>query len=190
MAVLDPTSFGIYLQVLDAASLPTGAERFIGKAVHQVDTRQVKIWDGTGWYIMWEPAQSWTPVWTAGLVVGNGKYGAPNPWFHRSDGWCDFGLNLRTGSTTTYSASPPTLTLPVAPLQYGSDIEIEMVDPILFRSYRGQPLTGSGDVAFRVRNASGTYQTEDLVSSTVPFTWASNSTLTISGRYRMNTRYL
>src|SRR5262245_37342198 len=65
------------------AARPAGVP---GMRYFATDTKREFLYDGTGWVVMAEPAQTYTPALT-GITLGNGTLTGR---YHRSDGWCDF----------------------------------------------------------------------------------------------------
>jgi len=117
---------------------------------------------------------SWTPTWT-NLSIGNGtvvaKYG-------RSGKWIVCRLSIVLGSTTLISGSV-SFTLPATRAAYGGSAGVTplgtcyLFDTSALIVLQGtitnaSPTTG----LIAVWKADGTYSQSALLSSTVPFTWA------------------
>lgn len=187
-------ALGNYLLVADVGHLPVANARYAGLLVFQVDTKQLKQWDGTGWVIESEPAQTWTPSFASGVTPGNGVWS--NSWFHRSDGIVDVAATFQLGTTSVITATSISgiviVNLPVAAYAIlVGDIAFEFVDTSAGVSYPGSNSLGSGTfVSPTTIQTSATYAFGVGVINTIPFTWASTDTIKLSGRYRMNTRYL
>lgn len=63
-------------KIVTSASRPTGALRYTGQRIFESDTGRELMYDGAGWVIMSEPAQTWNPTFASGVTVGNGTWGA------------------------------------------------------------------------------------------------------------------
>ena len=173
-----------------SATRPTGGNLYEGVIITETDTDRVLYYDGTGWVILSEPAQSWTPTFAAGMTVGNGSWSYNR--YHRSDGWVDFRGRFVWGSTTSITADVR-LNLPIASLDIFGPGQFDFG---FYRPGTGAQLPGivgtdgtTGSVFLRGIDASGTYATSVIMSNTVPFSWASGDLFDISGRYQMTTRY-
>lgn len=182
----DLSGLGNYTIVADVGHLPTGAARYTGALVMQVDTQQVKLWDGTGWVIMSEPSQAWTPAWHAGVTVGNGTW--QNASYHRSDGYCDFQGTFVMGTTTVVTGQYQ-LNLPVAAFETSAgQIWAEAgLSGTFYMLWAG--LIGTTFVAFNAL-VIGTYVSDVGTSASIPHATAAGDAFRVAGRYRMSTRYL
>lgn len=108
----DTSALGNYIIVADVGHLPTGAARYSGVRVYQADTRQEKEWDGTGWTIMSEPTQTWTPTLAQGATSNIAKT-VTRARYKRSDGWIQGSVQLTpTGAGT--SGSIVSVSAPIA----------------------------------------------------------------------------
>ena len=174
------------ISVVTSTTRPTGSNLYAGKWIYESDTGRTLMYDGTGWVIMSEPAQSFTPTWT-NITKGNGTDAVAQ--YHRSDGWIDFVVDFTFGSTSSVTGTP-ILTLPVAThsSMRWSQIQFQFYDVSAITFYVGATLSvGVTQVAAGAQNAaSGAVA---AVSSIAPFTWATGDILMCSGRYRMTTRY-
>jgi len=172
------------VQVCTSTTRPSGASLFNGLSIYETDTFRELLYDGTGWTIMSEPVQAYTPT-LGDLTLGNGSLAGE---YHRSDGYVDFYARINFGSTTTIGAAPR-IGLPVA---YSSGQEIEMLNVLYFNGNRFYGKTGAtlGNAALLlVDNAGGAYVQATALAAAVPFSWASGNSAIVSGRYRMTTRY-
>lgn len=175
-----------YKVVANAAARPVGAALITGMTIFQVDVSSELLWDGAGWIMMAEPAQTWVPTWASGVTLGNGVWSAAT--YHRNDGWVDFG-GVFTLGTTSAVTGPPTFNLPVSALAIEKgNVSAELGDGgAAFYEALG---TAGGVTQTQIRYlaASGLPIVYAPISSTAPFTWAATDTIKVAGRYRMATR--
>lgn len=84
--------------VASASALPTGASLYPGLRAFAVAELTEYLYDGTGWIVMAEPPQAWTPTWTQGATISKTVTGA---YYQRSDGRCRgwFDLAATSGGT-------------------------------------------------------------------------------------------
>lgn len=151
------------------------------------DTKRLWLYDGTGWIILAEPNQSYTPSLTV-LTLNNGTITGS---YHRSDGYCDFSVRITFGSTTTMGTAP-TISVPVSMLN-GQELEDTQV---LYYDNTGPRYIGttyynsttSFGLLYPTLAAFGPVSA-GAVTATLPFTWAVNDFIVVSGRYRMTSRY-
>lgn len=184
---IDPGNLG-HVLVVTTGNYPTGGDLYPGRVVYNLTTQRLERYDGTGWIIMGEPVQSYTPT-LAGWSIGNGtRVGT----YHRSDGWCDFTAVITAGSTTTFAGA--TVGLPIA---YATGVEFEtcivgMLDSSAGLRYPGITLPASTTtLTIAAIQVNGTYAGPEVgLSTIIPFTWATGDWITVSGRYRMSTPYL
>lgn len=166
---------------------PTGVALREGSRIYELDTNRELLYDGTGWVIMSEPAQSYTPSLT-NMTLGNGTVAGS---YHRSDGWCDFTAAFTLGSTSAVAANAA-ISIPVAYFD-GTEFEslpVFMYDSSVTTRYYGHTYAANPSLIGLVADASAAaHITGAIVSGTVPFTWATGDIIKVSGRYRMTTRY-
>lgn len=147
------------------------------------------MYDGTGWVIMSEPAQSYTPALT-NITAGNGALAG---MYHRSDGWCDFHATFTLGSTSAVSGSV-TIGLPKATAGIGfGQLSVGFYDNSAGLSSLGVAYVVSATgtaVSVFAANSNTTYVGISPLASNTPFTWATGDIIDVAGRFRMNTRYL
>lgn len=183
-------SFGAVLPC-SSTTRPTGFDLHPGRVIYEVDTFRTLEWDGTGWIIMAEPAQTWAPTLT-NITIGNGSVSVKT--YHRCDGWCDFTLRVDLGSTSVMGTDPQ-ISLPVAMVTANPE---ETWPVLLYHSSAGLPTGyfqghtgGFSSSSFRIvaLAVSGASITSATVTATVPFTWANGDGILLSGRYPMITRY-
>lgn len=155
--------------------------------------RQLTMYDGTGWIIMDEPAQAYTPVF-AGVTVGNGvRTGS----YYRVGGRCYFTTRFVLG-TTSAVAGPVTVETPTL----RGDIPAGTItgaawDASLLLSYSLlgiREVSHVSDKAVRLFPVatSGSYAGIAGWGASIPFgaAWATGDELEVSGWYPMRTRYL
>lgn len=172
-----------------SSTRPTGSNRYTGQYIFESDTARTLMYDGTGWVVMAEPPQSYTPS-TSGLTVGAG--GTVTGQSHRSDGFVDFWVRVTLGTAPTMG----TLVVGIPYAYEGSANDVESGIGALFYDtsaafrYTGSAFaTTTTTVTVTAVDASGTYARNVNLSSTIPFTWAIGDSAIISGRYRMVNRY-
>ena len=176
-------------KIVTSASRPTGALRYTGQRIFESDTGRELMYDGAGWVIMSEPAQTWNPTFASGVTVGNGTWGAGS--YNRSDGFVTLSRAVFTLGSTSAVTAAIVFNLPVAAAAAVESPDIGAIAAISGAFY---PLhIGGGSASQAVLyglNAGGSYLAITSTSSTIPGSWTTGSTLTIQrGRYRMATRY-
>jgi hypothetical protein len=174
-----------------AATRPTGADRYPGKYIFESDTGRTLMWDGTGWVIMNEPTQSFTPTW------GNLTIGSPGQsnfgWYQRINGWCWFGAKvvLGTGGAATGAVN---VTLPIqmtAGNVSNAHFEAFVTDASPTTFYPcAVTITSTTVVTPLSFNAAAAASANGLTfSATVPITFTVGDTIDVGGFYQMTTRY-
>lgn len=161
-----------------------------GDQIFETDTLRKLVHDGTGWIILAEPINVWTPTIT-GITIGNGFWNWAD--YHRSDGYCDFSARLVTGTTTTFTGRL-LFTLPINAARATQTAQFGVGYYDSGGSwYPGvASLTGSvSNIYLDCQNSAGTYTIVNAVTGVAPFNWSvgSGHAIDISGRYRMATRY-
>lgn len=173
------------IKVVTSATRPTGANRYIGQRIFETDTGRELTYDGTGWIIMAEPAQSFTPSFS-NTTPGNGTRSGS---YHRSDGWVDFTASFVLGSTSAVSGSVG-LTLPIAGTGLVSDqLRVALTDTSAGQIYQGRVNANNTAPTLYHALVSGSLVGLTTLSATAPFTWAAGDAIEVSGRYAMATRY-
>ena len=154
------------------------------------DTKREWLYDGTGWIVMGEPLQTYTPS-TTNTTLGTG--GTSTGSYHRNDGWCDVTMHLGFGTGGTFTGQP-TIGLPNASAyvpRYQFAVMFYWIGTNVLRGTHAEVMTGQtfvtpfatgGDVATGREFANN-------LSASAPFTWGAGSSMVISGRYRLNSRY-
>jgi hypothetical protein len=143
----------------------------------------VTVADGTGW-------TTFTPNWYAGLTEGNGTYTYAK--FKTIGKTIDIQIRFVFGSTseitgdlqleTLLAMSRTTLNQPLlGNCLFRNDSPITLVPGIILPSSSSRQR-----VVFRAQNASGTYVTSTNLSSTIPFTWATNDEIQIALTYEVD----
>jgi len=167
--------------VCTSTTRPTGAQ---GKRIYETDTNRELCHDGTGWVIMSEPIQSYTPTF-ANTTLGNGSVAGTS---HRSDGWCDFTALFTLGSTSAITGAV-TVTLPYTAVgMMDGQISVVFADVSSAR-FIGTMIAGTTTIELKAIATSTSYAEHRDPSSTVPFTWTTSDLIEVSGRFRMNSRY-
>ena len=172
-----------------SATRPTGGNLYEGVIITETDTDRVLYYDGTGWIILMEPTQSYTPTLT-NATLGNGTITGTS---HRSDGWCDVSVTFALGSTSTVGTDPA-IGLPYAAAAFGIDaFDVGMLDLSPVTRYNGTNVAGaaaSTSVTLLGVKADLTWVYASSITAANPFTWTTGDVIYMSGRYQMNTRYL
>jgi len=149
--------------------------------------------DGTGWIVMAEPEQTYTPT-LAGVVIGT--TGALNTGrYRRSDGFITLHTVLVLGTGGSLSGTC-TVTLP--PGITSGPIVNGMIGAWLYDVAPGAlQFAGVGEVAVggnlmypRYYTVSGSGVAHVYASAGAPFTWAAGDQLNFFGRFPMSTPYL
>ena len=151
------------------------------------DTKRDWLYDGTGWIVMGEPVQSYTP--SFGTFTGTST-----ATYQRSNGLVDFVVHFTLSSAVD---GPVTMTLPFAGalnhrdwghlvlLSAGVNVWAGALDTIS---------AGNSAVGLLTTFAQAPYQVYNSVNrgggpGGVPFVWKAGDFIQASGRYRMNSRY-
>lgn len=133
-------------------------------------------------------AASFTPTlggsgWAIGNGTATGRYVV-------IAGRCFFALNITFGSTSTFGANAPTISLPVTANSTWIGVEANTWQGIGIDASAGSAQSGlravsSSTTVFLVYNlgASGTYVSPAQVTSTAPWTWASADSIRFMGSY-------
>lgn len=188
-AVLTAAQVNDYLMkqtviVCTSATRPTGVE---GMVIYETDTDRIYIWTGAAWSALFNPAhgtwQTATPTWT-NLTVGNGTSTQRYTVVGRM---CTVHTLLTWGSTTSISGTV-TCSIPIAG---DTNNEADNASATLYdatgsrwfgRCYRASAST----VGLLAMITSGSHSSSDLISATVPFTWATNDYISFSYSYEID----
>ena len=174
------------IKVVTSATRPTGASRYVGQRIYETDTGCELLYDGSGWVIMSEPEQTWSPSFASGVTAGNGVWSATG--MRRSNGWCDWWGTFTLGSTTAVSGF----------IVVNNPVTMAAMPPFVVSAEAAHsgayyPLVGgaggTSSVGLYAQGASGTYVATTGTSGTIPFTWATGDVLKMWGRARMGSRY-
>lgn len=177
-----------------AAQRPAVVAGNKGLTWFSTDTLTQSLSDGTGWIIMREPPQSFTPTLGSNITVGNGTFSA---WYQRSAGYIDVQWEFTLGSTSSIGATGgnSTWTLPIAAyLTEFNMFNVTYWDTNPGQVYLGETGAGSGSVLqIYYWNTTAAVGPIDLngpgIINTGPFTWATGDKISMNGRYRMATLY-
>lgn len=190
MAICTPyidTSIGRLTTAL-STSRPTGSDLYAGKYIYETDTGRTVMYDGTGWVIQNEPVQSYTPTWTG--VTNTAVSGT----YKRADGFCTFTATI----TVNVMTGPVTVTLPITafatpvPTQFETVfVDTSATTAGYFYGVQSASTTVVTLYAGVVNAAAAgnTYVFSAPLTNAIPFTWAASDTISVSGTYRMTTRY-
>lgn len=126
------------------------------------------------------PWTTWNPTYS-NITVGNGTITARYQQIGKT---VNFYWRFLFGSTSAFTGSPATLTLPISPAYVNGlfqDVEIEDSGTAYFSGFgalRSGPVLQLGII-----NTTGTYSGLNLVSATAPMTWTTNDNIQIRGTY-------
>lgn len=121
---------------------------------------------------------SWTPTWT-NLTVGDGTT-EQSTWV-RIGNTIFFTLFVTFGSTSSISGAP-SFSLPAAAAN-AFTVNALYYDDSATTYYEGRCTGFASAAALAVSNSSSTYLTTTVLSSTVPFTWATDDLIVAHGFY-------
>lgn len=162
----------------------TGAS--IGQLAVDRATGDVYRWTSTAWQLWSTVWKGFTPTFSSGATTGNGTLTGR---YRLLEGEVLAMWQFVLGSTSSITGAPQ-LTMPVQPLA-GSGAEIwgsgacstgAGADPQVMPSISGT--AGAYNVRPRVLTVSGTNVVRNDLQPTVPFTWATGNSFTVSMRYR------
>lgn len=183
------------ITVHTSSTRPTGVDVYAGKYIYESDTSRTLMYDGTGWVIMNEPTQSFTPAWPTGLTTTSGTNTGN---YKRSDGWIDINVRFTFGASSAVTGSV-SMTLPINAVSgvNPTQFSVAFYDSSAVLTYLGANATPNTTTLtlttpqVNAAAASTTYVPEVTLSSTVPFgaAFASGDVIYVSGRYQMTTRY-
>lgn len=121
-----------------------------------------------------------------GWAIGNGTITASA---RISPTWVDFLVAVTFGSTSTYGAAAPTLTLAATPHSEWTDFAMRTSTRVVYADATGGNTDGrcalsGGVLLLLVENAAGTYSADAVVSSTVPHVWTNPDQIIVTGGFR------
>ena len=129
--------------------------------------------------------QNYTPTiggagWALGNATNTGLYCQIGKTVH-------FAIRVVFGSTSTYGAGRPTLSLPVTATSAAGNFDF-LTDVAYFDASATVRNHGTADfsttnVDLFVWNSAGTYVAANGVTNTVPFTWTTTDVIYVSGTY-------
>lgn len=163
-----------------------GGALFEGLTVYETDTNRVLLYDGTGWIIMQEPEQTFTPTFTGvtdGSATKEGRY-------RRSGGFIDLFASWLFGAGSAVTG-PVALTLPI---NIDADFtrilaEVDFIDSGSV-TFDGKAIVASvSSLTINALDASGARLAPAAVTSTSPLTFAAADGWRIHARYPMTTLY-
>jgi hypothetical protein len=160
-----------------------------GRFAYLTSTSQLTMCDGTGWIVIDEPTQSYTPTFT-GITLGNGTVSGS---YNRSGGRCFFTARFVLGTTSAVTGAMTVTTPTVHAATRPGMLAGSMFDTSAGLEYPCG-FTGEASAISTVKvyalSASSSFVSISNPSSTVPFTWATTDEVNVTGWYPMNTRYL
>lgn len=125
--------------------------------------------------------QNWTPTWT-NLTVGNGTVVSR---FRRTGKFIEVFVRFTLGSTSSITGSFPTFTLPVNSAYTSYANGIATLSDANGSKYLGWVWMDTSSVWLGVSVASLTYVYDSTTSATVPFTWTSTDSFTVTMNYEV-----
>lgn len=174
--------------VVTSTNRPEGADLYAGRWIYETDTLRTLMYDGTGWIIMDEPDQTYSPVFT-----GTNSAGTETGYYRRSGGWCDFSARYVCAGADVTGASVSVST-PVTISSSG--FERHQFNVSFYDASGTIWVVGTTNIdsnsspTLLVVSTSGTYAGLANVAAGVPFTWAASDAIHVTGRFSMSTRYL
>jgi len=183
--------------VCTSASRPSGSDLYVGKYIYETDTQRTLLYDGSGWVIMNEPTLTFTPTWASGVTTTGGTNTGS---YHRSDGWLDMTASFTLGAGSAITGNV-TLTLPVAAFAgTGSSFEVTYLNSSASQTYIGVVTSTTTTLTLLATQVEAAAVTVSVYSAalagSVPFrvgaaaeAWGTGDVISVSGRYRMTTRY-
>lgn len=178
-------------QVIATVTSGTRPAHLDGRVIYETDTDRTLQSDGTGWVIMWEPEQTYTPTLTQSAAVTKTVNSAR---YQRRNGRCVGRFDLSATATGT-AANVVRVTLPIAPNVIGGRSYQHVVgvgaitDASASLQYRGLMVVYSGsDVALTPMSAN-TAEGSFLGGSTFTAALASTDVIIGTFDYEMTTRY-
>jgi hypothetical protein len=170
------------------AALPTASAALEGYTYYATDTERVRLCDGTGWVIMSEPSQSFTPTWASGLTTTSGTNVGT---YKRSDGWIDVQAQFTFGASSAVTGNV-VFQYPIAAFATPTTPQFQAAffDTSASTTFSACATTPSTtQVSLCAVGAGATYASIAFLTSTIPFAWGTGDTITVAARYRMTTRY-
>lgn len=160
---------------------------WVGQTIYETDTSRVLFWDGTGWIILYEPPQAWTPTFT-GLTLGSGTTSAT---YQRANGKVILQGTFTYGAGSAIGSNASINNLPKAMLTVDRftgtlwvlDANVGYLAGFLY------PGANTSSVYIGSMNASTSTVTFQSWSSTIPMTWVSTDGFRFYMEYVMATPY-
>ena len=162
------------IRTVTSSTNPTGVSLYAGLTIFELDTLRMKQYDGTGWVIMSEPAQTSTP--TVATTVGSiTTLGTVDFKYTRSDGWLNWQVQINITTNGT-GAGVLTCTVPV-----NADNATTY-----FSVGSGRENGVSGKMLMVWQTAGNQLR---IVNYDNTYPGANGAVIVCHGRYRMTTRY-
>jgi hypothetical protein len=157
-------------------ALPTPTE---GMVCYVLNQDHFQVYSGTAW-VLWDLGwNAFTPTW-AGVTLGAGA--TSTAYYVRIGKTVIVHCNLALGTASTVTGTI-TMTVPVNFADYTLGLNLGNVSMTTSAGveYQGTVRSNSGNtVKFNAINASATYATAALQTTTIPFTWTANLNHTIN----------
>lgn len=166
--------------VCTSSGRPTGVD---GMVIYETDTKLLWIHNGLIFTPLISPPHGAPRSYAStlggtGWAIGNGSITFR---YVRTGRALHFTLVCTFGGSSTFGAGTPTFTIPVT-------VAYDQVWPARLNDVSGTAVyafataaAGTSFIAVRGVSASAAYPLETTITSTVPFTWASGDTITVSG---------
>jgi hypothetical protein len=173
-------------QVCTSTTRPSGASLFNGLRIYETDTSRELLYDGTGWVIMSEPMQTYTPALTATVTnPALGSTGVISGSFKRRDGMCTWTARFEFGGAGIAAGSGDyQLSVPIAYIAINAILGAGWYYSSGVGNWRQVTLDAApGSPRARIVYESG------LVGAASPGAPAVGVVMQVTGTYQMTTRY-
>lgn len=198
-AKVNPMTRGINMALTECTSTTRPTPIAEGHHIYETDTNRVLVHDGAGWIIVYEPVQTLMPI---AFTPFTGYTGATNSlqrcYAQRSMGRCSIVSTFQFASNPSSVSTAFGFNLPYAAAARGpapgttwpdANFNVMFFDADGGRSLGTCVFTSASFAVLLALSASGPYLTPVNVGGTVPFTWAANDRVTVTGNYEMDSPY-
>ena len=181
-------------KVANIAALPSAALH--ANEIYQTVDHKIMFSDGTGWIILYEPTQSYSP---SSTNISFGASSTLSGKFNRSCGHCTGEIVFYMGNSGTAAVmgTAPTVGLPKNATSeslsfYESDggFVVMYYDATGPRYYGNTYQSGVGALGLQALSVSGTNIMGNTLTASIPFIWAFGDFFALRFDYTMATPYL